>query len=303
MSSDIFHYKQNRLQQLRGFCQVARTGSVSKAAKEMQISQPTVTQQIKALERDFGVELVVRKGQRMELTQYGQLLLKLALPHVEPLDRLHETFVIELERRKADHITIGANQPTLMYLLPALVKSYCDANPEILVRLKYTETPESHDLLRRDALDCIVGTSPQVLPRDLHYIPIYEFETLLVMPKGHPLANQKKVSLADIAQYSLILPAQNRHSIIGIEAVLSRYGAKRSMQVELDDWELVRKYVEAGVGLSIISAAGFHDEPKLHAISLQHYFPNVTYGVTVLEGKPIPLHVRDWIETMQRAEQ
>ncbi len=299
MSKEGFHYKHNRLQQLRGFCHVARTGSISKAAKAMGLSQPSVSLQIKALEEDLGVELLERRDQRMSLTEHGQLLLKLALPHVEPLDRLRDTFFAAVKRQKPEFLTIGANQPTLMYLLPRLVKHYCDFQSDIKVKLKYAETPDIYEMLRREEIDFMIGTSPKNTPGDLCYIPIYEFETNLIMPKDHPLVGKKNVSLEEITSYPLILPTCERHTVVGIDVVISRYGAKSGVRVELEDWELVRHYVEEGLGLSIISAAGWNDEPKLHTISLKRYFPNVTYGLTMLEGKPIPQHVTDFIETMR----
>jgi len=81
-------YKQNRLQQLRGFYYAARTKSISKAAARMQLSQPSVSLQIKALEQELGTQLFERRGPRIELTHDGQRLLELARPLVEGIDGL-----------------------------------------------------------------------------------------------------------------------------------------------------------------------------------------------------------------------
>src|SRR5206468_2504321 len=86
------HYKHNRLQQLRGFCAAARLGSVSRAAESLRLSQPSVSLQIKALERELGVRLFERRGPKIVLTPDGKLLGELAAGLVRDLDRLHEVF-------------------------------------------------------------------------------------------------------------------------------------------------------------------------------------------------------------------
>src|SRR3972149_5537398 len=79
-------YKQNRLQQLRGFCYAARKKSISKAAEKMLLSQPSVSLQIKALEQELGTQLFERRGPRIELTHDGHRLLELAGPLVDAID-------------------------------------------------------------------------------------------------------------------------------------------------------------------------------------------------------------------------
>src|SRR4029078_6595424 len=92
MARSSARYKQNRLQQLRGFCYAARTKNISKAAEKMELSQPSVSLQIKALERELGAQLFDRRGPRIELTHDGQRLLDLARPLVEAIDQLDDTF-------------------------------------------------------------------------------------------------------------------------------------------------------------------------------------------------------------------
>ena len=123
------------------------------------------------------------------------------------------------------------------------------------------------------------------------------------MPKEHPLAAKKHVTLAQIAHYPLILPAVTKHAVRGIEALFDRYGQRPLTHIALDDWELIRKYVEAGLGLSIISAAGWLHEEKMHAVSLEKYFSPVTYGITLRRGKPILPHIQAWIDTMSTVRQ
>ena len=131
MVRDVTRYKQNRLQQLRGFCHAARTKSISKAAAKMALSQPSVSLQIKALERELGGKLFSRRGPRIELTHDGQRLLELARPLIEAIDQLDENFASLRESVERGTVNIAAGGSTIQYLLPPFVKKYTREYPQV----------------------------------------------------------------------------------------------------------------------------------------------------------------------------
>src|SRR5437660_11824481 len=88
MGDSGYRYKQNRFQQLRGFCYAAATGSISKAAKRMSLSQPAVSQQIQSLESEMAVNLFSRRGSKITLTHDGELLFQMAMPLIEQMEHL-----------------------------------------------------------------------------------------------------------------------------------------------------------------------------------------------------------------------
>ena len=95
MTTNPVYYKQNRLKQLRAFCFAVQAGSVSKAAERLFLSQPSVTLQIQALERELAIELFERRGPNIKLTPEGNTLYELALPLVRGMDTLPETFAAQ----------------------------------------------------------------------------------------------------------------------------------------------------------------------------------------------------------------
>ena len=112
------YYKQNRLKQLRAFCYAARLGSISRAAEQLFLSQPSVSLQIQALERELGVELFERRGPSIRLTAQGESLLELAQPLVQGIDGIAESFASELGDLNSGEINIAAGESTILYLLP-----------------------------------------------------------------------------------------------------------------------------------------------------------------------------------------
>jgi len=137
MSMAGHRYKQNRFQQLRGFCYAAATGSISKAAKRMSLSQPAVSQQIQSLENEMAVTLFVRRGSRIELTHDGELLFEMAMPLIEQLANLDEQFSQRRTEVDEGSIDVAAGWSTILYVLPKHVEIFRRAYPKIEMRQRH----------------------------------------------------------------------------------------------------------------------------------------------------------------------
>src|SRR5881396_2220055 len=131
MGQSGYRYKQNRFQQLRGFCNAAAMGSISKAAKLMRLSQPAVSQQIQTLESETAVKLFVRRGSGLQLTHEGQLLFEMARPLVEQLEHLDEQFRQRRSEVDEGRIEIAAGGSTIFHVLPKHIEAFRRAHPKI----------------------------------------------------------------------------------------------------------------------------------------------------------------------------
>src|SRR3982751_3900950 len=130
-----FPYKSDRLKPLRAFCQTVRLGSVSRASEALYVSQPAITLQLQALERELGVGLFERSGRRLTPTREGQLLYELAQPLVESLDGLDGSFREKVRGLDAGELNIAANSSTILYLLPKIVEHYRSQYPDVRLTL------------------------------------------------------------------------------------------------------------------------------------------------------------------------
>ena len=178
------YYKQNRLQQLRGFCYAVQTDSISKAAERMQLSQPSVSLQIQALEKELGTILFERRGPRIQPTPEGQMLYDIALPLVEGFDELPETFHAQRSDLESGQVNIAAGESTILYLLPQTVREFSEAYPGIQVRFHNGPGLQGLQQLRDDEVDFAVGSFRGEPPDDITYQPIYSFDQELITPAG-----------------------------------------------------------------------------------------------------------------------
>ncbi len=277
-------YKQNRFQQLRGFCYTAASGSISKAATRMFLSQPAVTQQIQSLESELGVTLFVRGKARMQLTHDGELLFELTRSLIEELERLDEVFRQRRLEVDEGRLEIAAGMSTILYLLPKYVEAFRQAHPKIELRLHQVTGLEGLERLRSGLVDFAVGPLNQT-PEDIEFHPIVSYDPVVITCRGHPLAYKQKLTLAEISQYPLILPPRNLSTWPMIDSTFKRHGLPYQVAMEVGGWEAIKKYVELGLGISVIIRIGITGEENLEVISAADFFPGRTYGVVLRKGQ------------------
>ncbi|MDO5610222.1 MAG: LysR family transcriptional regulator [Pseudomonadota bacterium] len=295
-----FSYKGSRLKPLRAFCQVARLGSISRAAETLFLSQPAVSLQIQALEREYGARLFDRSGRRLTLSREGEILYEMARPLVEGLDGLEAAFREKLAGLDAGELHVAAGSSTILYLLPKIVAAFRQAHPEVKLSLHNVTGAGGLELLRSDKIDLAFGSMLDV-PSDLDYAPVHEFEPMLIMPPDHPLAAKRDIELADLSPYGLILPPQRLTTYRLIDLVFQRARVPYTVALEVGGWEVIKQYVAMGQGISIVTAFCLTDADhlRLASRSLARFFPSRSYGIVKRRGKFLSPQARDFVELIQ----
>ena len=295
-----FAYKGSRLKPLRAFCQVARLGSVSRAAEALYLSQPAVTLQLQALERELGVRLLERSGRRLTPTREGDLLYEMARPLVEGLDNLAATFREQVRGLDAGELNVAAGSSTILYLLPGIVDAFRRDHADVRLSLHNVTGASGLDLLRSDAVDLAVGSMLDV-PADLTYAPVYRFEPMLIMPLDHPLAAKPDLSLDDLSPYGLILPPKRLTTYRLVDLVFQQNRVPYTVALEVGGWEVIKQYVAMGLGISIVTAICLTeaDHQRLAVRSLARWFPSRSYGIVMRKGKFLSQQARAFVELIK----
>lgn len=291
------YYKQNRLKQLRAFCFAARSGSISLAAEELFLSQPSVTLQIQALEREMDITLFERRGPHIKLTPEGEILYQLATPLVEGIDKLKESFSAHYGKLESGELNIAAGESTILYILPEWIKKFAESYPRIRIKLHNVTGRDGMAMLHADEADFAVGSMLEV-PEDIIYRPSVTYDTVLITPQDHPLAGRENIRLEEISPYGLILPPRHLSTWGTVKTVFSQHNVAFRVALEAGGWEVIKKYVELGLGVSIVSDVCLTDSDKVARIPLEHYFPGRSYGIVMRRGKFLSPQARRFIEMM-----
>ncbi len=291
------YYKQNRLKQLRAFCMAAKTGSISKAAEALFQSQPTVTLQIQALEREMNITVFERSGPNISITPEGVVLLQVAQPLVDGIEGLEESFHAHFGRLDHGVLNIAAGESTILYILPEYIKRFRETYPGIQVKLHNVTGRDGLAMLRADEADLAIGSMLDV-PDDVIYHPSLFYSATLITATDHPLTQVSEMNLAEISKYGLILPPRHLATWRMLEMVFSQQGLKFSVSLEAGGWEIIKKYVEMDMGISIVSGLCLTGEEKLSTTSLDQFIPKRSYGVVVRRGKFLSPQSQAFIDTM-----
>lgn len=294
-----FYYKGNQLKQLRAFCAVSKSGKMTDAAEELFLSQPAVSLQIRALERELDTQLFERHGPRINLTREGKELYDMARPLVDGLESLNHRFNRQIRGDlESGEVIIAAGESTIIYLLPRLVAQFRENFPNIHVQLRNVTGRDGLAMIRDDEVDFAIGSMLDV-PSDISYQPVYSFEPALIMPLGHPLAENESITIEDIAPYGLILPPRRLTTWRMVDRVFQQHEVSFNVTLEVGGWEVIKRYVELDFGISIVTGICLREDDKLVAKNMSAYFPKRSYGVVMRRGKYLSPQARAFLDVAE----
>jgi len=272
---------------------------MSKASEILYASQPTISLQIKTLEEELDVKLFERRGPRLKLTTEGEILYDLVSPLVQGIDRIKESFSAHYGDLTSGELTIAAEESTILYTLPKPIKKFVHDHPGIRLKLANVTGSDGREMVLSDEADFAVSSMLDV-PDNLSYEPFVSFPSVLIMPKDHPLSKLAKVTLADIGKYGMILPPSQFSSWRLVKMVFALNGANYKVVLEAGGWEVVKKYVSLGLGISIVTDICITDADReqFSIVNLDEFFPARKYGVVSRQGKTLSAPAQKFIEIL-----
>jgi len=253
---------------LKVFRVVARHLNFSRAAEELLLTQPAVTQQIKALEDEYGVPLFDRSGGRIALTPAGNSL----LPYAEKLKKVSdEAFEVVTSSVgiPAGPLALGASQTIGQYLLPNLVAAFLRENPRIAVTAVSGNTDKMLEALAARHIQLAMIEGP-ALRKDFHIEPFMEDQMVLVVPASHEWADTE-VGIDALKHAPILMREFGSGSRRVVEAALHKAGLnKKDLKtiMELDSTEGLLSAVEAGLGITFVSRWAVRNQLTLGTLRL-----------------------------------
>ena len=291
------HHRRDRLKQLRAFCHAARLGSISRAAEQVMSSQPAVSLQVRTLEEELGVLLFERRGPRIALTRVGESLYQLAMPLVEGMDRLPDTFAEQYHGVVSDVLRIGAGQTSASYLLPRYLKRFREQYPGIQIEVRTGTGQQRLAWLRAYELDLIVAAM-DIPPSDVEFHPIFDSDPVLITSVDHPLAGRDSLAIEEVAPYPFVGHASTQYVRQVAEVVLRLHGVAPDVVVEVDGWSVITNYVAAGIGISFVPDLCLTEHDPLWKISLKSYIPQRRYGAITRRDRLMTLAASRFLRIM-----
>jgi LysR family transcriptional regulator, low CO2-responsive transcriptional regulator len=265
------------LRQMRVFAAVARHLSFTRAAQELHLTQPAVSQQVSLLEDEVGMPLFEQMGRKIRLAPAGTELLRYATQVTELLREAGEALAA-LRGLKRGVLKLGAVS-TAKYFAPTLLSAFAPAYPEVTIKFTVANREEIVRLLGANELDLVIMGRP---PRELDTTaePFARHPFVVIASLDHPLARRRHIQLKSLARESFIIREQGSGTRASMEHVFRERGVTFRASMEVSSNETIKQAVMAGMGLSFISA---------HTIGLEAE----TGKLAILDVAGLPI-VRDW---------
>ncbi|GAA1273792.1 LysR family transcriptional regulator [Kitasatospora nipponensis] len=276
---------------IRTFHEVVSTGSYTAAARSLGYTQPAVTQQIRALEREAGVQLFTRDGRRMRLTEAGETLARHASVILGSLGAAQQQLQA-LARLRAGRVRVCAFPSANATLIPEAMARLLADHPAVRVELLEAEPPESlHKLLAGECDIALSFSYPGLraeLPEELVEIRLMEDLLTVLLPVGHPLARRHAVRLAELSQARWIAGcARCRANFLH---VCAEEGFDPDIVVTTDDNLALQSLVAAGVGLAVVPSLvlSFLCHRRVTGRSLEPHVRRQVSAYVLREHLPLP---------------
>jgi len=252
---------------LKIFTSVAELKSFSKAAKELYLTQPTVSQHITALEGFLGITLLDRNGRGIHLTPEGKLLYKYAKQITSLTDEALQAIEL-IKGKKTGTLTLGASTIPGEFILPSILGDFKKDYPEIKISIKISDTQKIiNDLLEHSIEIGIIGA--KVPSPKLTYTRFLEDELICAVPKGHKWWAKKSVEISELAKEPFIVREDGSGTLISMAAKFKKLGiSKNDLNIvsEVGSTTAVKQSIKAGLGISLVSERALEEELKLKTL-------------------------------------
>ena len=252
-----------RSTQLRAFFAVARAGGFTAAAKQLHVSQPTLTSQVRDLEEAHGVELFHRVGRGVQLTPTGRQLYTIAAQMAAlESDALH--LLKDEGNLQAGLLRVGAVSP---YTAIDVVAEFSRRHPGIRIEASFGNS----GVILRDLAEFRVDVAVLArLEEDplLHGLPLRRAPVLILLPADHRLARRRSLRLADLHGVRMVMREPGSNTRRALESALEKAGAVPQVVMELGSREAILEAVAQGLGVGSVSQAAWLPDPRIRALRL-----------------------------------
>ncbi|MDX1512440.1 MAG: LysR substrate-binding domain-containing protein [Gammaproteobacteria bacterium] len=270
------------LAQLRAFDMVVRTGSFTAAARALHVSQPAITNHIRALEDYYGVDLFRRRGRGVEPNELGRTLAEVS----RQLFTLEEQATDLLQASKAlrwGTLRVAADGP---YILIPLVAAFRERFPGVRVGLTISNTSGVQDALVHER--CDVGIHAHLDEDDRMYVkPLSTYRVIIFVSTVHPWAQAKRrsVPVAELDGAPVILRERGSSTRRLFERACQKARVRPDYVIETTSRETVKEAVAAGLGIGVISEAELRDDPRFWRVMVDGADLEYTECVVCLDRK------------------
>lgn len=288
-----------KLQQLRYLCEVANQDlNLSKAAKKLHTSQPGISKQIQLLENELGVEIFIRNGKRIaSITPPGQTIVKIAENILREENNL-KCVGQEFTDKDVGSLTVATTHTQARYALPPTIRQFTTRYPKVKLTIRQGNPIQISKLVTFGEADVAIATEAIESFHELVMLPCYQWNRCIITPPEHPLLLLQKISLEAIVKYPIITYDFAFTGRSKINEAFEARGLVPNVVLTALDADVIKTYVELGLGIGIVAQMAFdpNRDKHLRSIDAGHLFESSTTSIGIRKNSYLRSYMLDFIQ-------
>lgn len=284
------------------FYVVAKARSFSEAARSLNVSQSSISVQIRLFENYLGHKLFNRLKKGVELTESGLVVFQYAEEVFHDVDRIWNDLAA-MERQVKGTLALGTIQSFGVYSLPDLLKGFKDQYPEVRVTVEFGTARELADMLQTGSVDLAIANSTRRYA-GLTGIPLRESKLFLVAPPGHPLAGREGVNPRELESHPFIGHEEGSETRAMMDAFFRRMSLSIEYALESSNVATIKHMVLAGLGLSVLPEMAVGEEireGRLVRVDVQGFFMAQKMMIYYKTNRTLTPTRKEFLNFMQHA--
>lgn len=287
-----------KLQQLRYLCEVVRRNlNVSEAAAALHTSQPGVSKQIRLLEEELGVQVLIRHGKRVvDVTEPGRMIIEVASRMLQDADNLTK-IGSDFGSQRSGSLSIATTHTQARYALPPVIQRFIQRHPAVRLSLQEGSPQQIAEAMDAGGADIAIITEAYEVYEGLVLLPCAQWNRCVVTPLRHPLLKQR-LTLEAIARYPIVTYDFAFQGDSPIKRAFDTRGLKPNIALTAVDADVIKHYVELGLGIGILAKMAF-DPARDHGLRLldaSHLFDPSTTNIAIRRLAYLRSYTYDFIE-------
>lgn len=287
-----------KLQQLRFVREVARNGlNVSLAAESLNTAQPGVSSQIRQLEEELGIDIFVRHGKRLTgITEPGYQVVAMiehVLQDVDSIKRVAEEF----SQQATGRLSIATTHTQARYSLPKAIKRFTGYYPDVSLTIHQGNPTQICEYVLSGEADIAIATEAIGSYEELATMPCYDWNRCVIAPPDHPVLKASTLTLEHLVQYPIITYDYAFAGRSKINKAFADKGLNPDIVLTAIDSDVIKTYVELGLGIGILASVAFSAErdTTLRSVDASHLFESSTVRLGIRRGSYLRSYVYDFI--------
>jgi DNA-binding transcriptional LysR family regulator len=283
------------IQNIHAFLMVAETGSFSRAAEKLFITQPAISKRISTLEFALDCQLFDRLGKSVQLTQAGEALIpgyKRILVEMDEAQRIIST----LRKQVSGHLRFGTSHHIGLHRLPPVLRQYTRQFPEVELDIQFMDSEQASALILQGDIELALITLPDTIKKPLSTIPVWSDPMQCVVANDHPLAKQKIVSLKQLTEHGVLIQSHSTHTRDIIDRAL-KLKKDTKIIMESNYLETIKAMIQNGLGWGVLPESMI--DSTLHKLKIKDVIMERHLGVLLHASRTLSSPANALLEALK----